>query len=71
MSRTISIEELVDLGAVFVGGAEGVFAVTKDVETSIVTMYGGDDGSWWYMGSYHTFWLPKIIEAIGDKFYEA
>lgn len=29
-------------------------------------LYGGDDGHYWQMGSYSTFWLDSLIKMLQD-----
>jgi hypothetical protein len=48
-----------------VAGETGIFAVFPHPESPDTIVYAqGDDGHWWYAGSFNKHWLPAIIKQF-------
>jgi hypothetical protein len=57
--------KVLEVEAHCVGGEEGIFATFRDPNNPKRIMYAqGDDGHWWYAGSFSEQWLPKIIASF-------
>jgi len=63
--------ESYDVDAWVVGGVDGVFAVYQSPKNPLLLEYAqGDDGHWWFAGTFHRLWIPGMIEAFSNTLKE-